>query len=108
MTVHHPTLEDSLNQELRRWLHRVLGDVLALPRVDSAHECSREAIMHGLEQVRRSLEAVRLYVTECDEIGGWQQLSPLTVSFASLVRDLCHSLEEEVNSVEDDLLTYAS
>ena len=44
---------------------------------------------------------------ECVEVAEQQQLSPSTLRLADLAVQMCQLLEEEVNVVEDELLTYA-
>ncbi len=103
---HRTDLEDSLNREMRRWLWRALGDVLTLPTTRMAHEHQREVILRALARTHVAFDAVRLFATECDEVGH-EHLSSSTVRFAGLARELCISLEEEVNFVEAELLIYA-
>ena len=107
MPNHHRDLEESLNLELRRWLRRALNEVLALPTARDAHEWRREDDLRAVTQASASIDAARLYASECDEVQNLVHLSSMTLRIADFAMGLCHRLEEEVNFVQDELLICA-
>ena len=107
MPNHHRDLEENLNLELRCWLRRALNDVLALPTARDAHGWRGEDDLRAITRASASIDAARLYASECDEVQNLVHLSSMTLRIADFAMGLCRSLEEEVNFVQDELLIYA-
>ncbi len=107
MTIQHPSLEESLRTELHSWLCCALADVIALPTETSLVTKDREGLLLVVARTCRSIDAVQLYASECREVAQSQAISSLTLAFAELAVAMCRLLEEEVQIVQDHVLTIA-
>ena len=101
MHLQHPSLEESLRTELRSWLCCALADVLALPTESSLHRADRTSLANAVAHARQTIDAVRVYVSECREVARTQTFAPSNLAFAELAEAMCHLLEEEVTVVQD-------
>ena len=107
MTTRLTTIEESLRSEMRSWLCCAIGTLQALPTPMTDRRWERATVERVLTSTRDAVGAVRLYAMECVEIAEQQQLSRSTLRLADFAVQMCQLIEEEVNVVEDELLTYA-
>lgn len=103
------TMEDSLKQELWKWLHRTLDHVDALHAcVSTPGESDGAVAAAAIESARKAIEAVRLYASECVVVAQTHGVSTATLHIADLVTQLCQRLEEEVTALDEELVTRTS
>ncbi len=107
MHIQPPSLEESLRTELKSWLCCALADVLALPTETTPFAGDRATVAQVVAQASQTIEAVRLYVSECRDVAETHHLDPATLGFADLAEAMCRLLEEEVNIAQDRILTVA-
>lgn len=105
MHIQPPSLEESLRTELKSWLCCALADVLALPTETTLFVGDRATVADSIAYSCQTIEAVRLYVSECRDVAKTHSLAPATLAFADLDEAMCRLLEEEVNIVQDRILT---
>jgi hypothetical protein len=105
MHIQPPSLEESLRTELKSWLCCALADVLALPTETTLFAGDRATVAQVVAQASQTIEAVRLYVSECRDVTETHRLAPATLAFADLAEAMCRLLEEEVDIVQDRILT---
>jgi len=108
MKIQTPSIEESLRTELRSWLCCALADVLALPTSSVVHATDRATVATLLARTRATIDAVRLYASEYDEVCPSHALSHADRRFADLATEMCSLLEEEVIQLEQGFLMYAS
>lgn len=107
MRIEAPGLEESLRTELQSWLCCALADVLALPPETSFFTGDRASIAEAVAHTHHTIDAVRVYVSECREVARSQVLAPSILAFADLAEAICRLLEEEVTIVQDRYVTFA-
>ena len=107
MTIRTSDLETCLQRELRRALRDALDDVLSLPTSRDVHRYRRYEVAASVERCHAAIDAARIYASEHYEQRSIARLSSEAVSIAALAEELCRYLEEEVNVVYEDAMTYA-
>ncbi len=80
--------------------------MLALPTESSLFTAEPTHVADAVAHARRTIDAVRVYVSECREVSLTQVLSPSTLTFAELAEAMCRLLDEEVNIVQDRNMTF--
>lgn len=103
--IQPPSLEESLRTEIESWLCCALADVLALPTETTLFVGDRAIVADSIAHTCQTIEAVRLYVSECRDVAKTHCLAPATLAFAALAEAMCRLLEEEVNIVQDRFST---
>ena len=107
MRVEAPSLEESLRTELQSWLCCALADVLALPSETALFTTDWASIAAAVAHAHHTIDAVRLYVSECREVARSQALALSILALADLAEAMCRLLEEEVTVVQDRYVTFA-
>ena len=107
MRVEAPSLEESLRIELQSWLCCALADVLALPSETSLFTGDYASIAEAVARTHHTIDAVRVYISECREVARSQALAPSILAFADLAEAMCRLLGEEVTVVQDRYVTFA-
>jgi len=107
MRVEAPSLEESLRIELQSWLCSALAGALALPSETSVFTGDQASIAEAVAHTHHTIDAVRVYVSECREVARSQALAPSILAFADLAEAMCRLLEEEVTVVQDRFATLA-
>ena len=109
MKTNSSTIEESLKQELWMWLHRTLDYVDALRSASPVRGAREAAVMAAVRnQTREAIEAVRLYASECVVVATTHAVSRSTLRLADLAAQFCQRLEEEVNALDEEPVTYSS
>ncbi len=103
------TIEDSLKQELWKWLHRTFDYVDTLRAfVVARGESDGAVVAAAIEGVREAILAVRLYASECVVVAQTHDVSAATLHIADLATQLCKCLEKEVTALDQELMTHIS
>jgi hypothetical protein len=100
-------LERCLQRELRQALRDALDEALSLPPSREVHHYRRCELAAAVERCHTAIDAARIYASEHHEQRSIAPLSSEAVSIAALAEELCRYLEEEVNFVYEDAMTYA-
>ena len=108
MTVKEFGLEVELRRALQRSLRSALDEVLALPRGRELTRCKRHDLIEAVTRCRNAIDAVRLYVSEYDELAWLVFFSVSSLEGAAHAAGLCDQLEREVDLVHDELVICAN